>query len=572
MRIPNSFVLSNDLSSFWFFTSSQYSKFCGVFFWENETMFKCIESIEVDSKIQNSFCTRRSLLNKREGVTEKLSLAKDFNGIKQELSKEREITINLDIRKDNDFSENQRIYTIYEREIDEDKKIIIVKFRKDRDKELYVAIYSDSKTFIKLENFRKSIYDYDKFRNSLYERYIYEAIRIKTDKLSIGFSSSETVAIDNAIQAYDLDYNETFLEYENPIDKAKYEVELNMKKLISNRGISAGYPWFYQVWTRDEMISIIYLIKSKKYQKVKKFFEKFMDEEYIKGFPAILPNEGIPSADGSGWVFKRFSDFIDSLIEDKQLENIYNRIELDKIINFLKKRANFVKKNNMKNGLVYSGFNETWMDTSVDDDGREGFCLEIQALTAKMFSCVYMLTGISEYKKEELNLKRKIKENFFSQGSICDHINKFGEKCWEVRPNFFIAFYVYPQLFSKEIWEDIFDNNIPKIWLEWGGFSSIEKKSSSFIENYTGENNKSYHRGDSWFFINCMAATCMIKINKEKYLDKIEKIISSCIEEINSNGVIGGLAEISSAKKLTGYGCLTQAWSNALFLELLDTI
>jgi GH15 family glucan-1,4-alpha-glucosidase len=69
-----------------------------------------------------------------------------------------------------------------------------------------------------------------------------------------------------------------------------------------------------------------------------------------------------------------------------------------------------------------------------------------------------------------------------------------------------------------------------------------------------------------------MATIGMYKINNLKYKNKINKIIDACCKESMNNGVIGAIAEVSSAKELRGYGCLSQAWSNALFIELIRLI
>jgi glycogen debranching enzyme len=62
----------------------------------------------------------------------------------------------------------------------------------------------------------------------------------------------------------------------------------------------------------------------------------------------------------------------------------------------------------------------------------------------------------------------------------------------------------------------------------------------------------------------------MISINKKKYADKIKHILMSTSEAVLTDGVVGGVPEVSSAKERTGYGCLSQAWSNAFFLDLVE--
>jgi len=93
-----------------------------------------------------------------------------------------------------------------------------------------------------------------------------------------------------------------------------------------------------------------------------------------------------------------------------------------------------------------------------------------------------------------------------------------------------------------------------------------------FTNESTGENIKSYHRGDSWFWINNLAALVLNRINKNKFQKYIKKIIEASTEDILWKGCIGCHAELSDAKELTSKGCFNQAWSNAMFIEMVDWV
>ena len=89
------------------------------------------------------------------------------------------------------------------------------------------------------------------------------------------------------------------------------------------------------------------------------------------------------------------------------------------------------------------------------------------------------------------------------------------------------------------------------------------------MRNYTGENNKSYHRGDSWFWINNLAALVLYKLDKNKFKKYIDKILKASTEEILWKGAISHHAELSSASKLKSQASLMQAWSSAMYVELI---
>lgn len=93
-----------------------------------------------------------------------------------------------------------------------------------------------------------------------------------------------------------------------------------------------------------------------------------------------------------------------------------------------------------------------------------------------------------------------------------------------------------------------------------------------FCKNYTGQNNFSYHRGDSWFFINNIAAMCLFDLNKEVYKTQITKIIESSTADILFNGVIGHASEVSDAEKQTSQASPSQLWSIATYIEMIDKI
>ena len=108
-----------------------------------------------------------------------------------------------------------------------------------------------------------------------------------------------------------------------------------------------------------------------------------------------------------------------------------------------------------------------------------------------------------------------------------------------------------------------------KLWLPWGGISSVDKRSPLFHKLHTGEISDSYHNGDSWFWINNLTAIVLHRFGKKKYSFYINKIAEASSKEILKMGAIGHHAELSDAQKLSSKGCLSQAWSAALFVELM---
>lgn len=495
----------------------------------------------------------------------------------------------------NDFDEWGRLYSI-----DFEKGCLILEYKKECNNILqysfYVAIKANIEKFNinkinKIEQFVKTEYDYDRFRGSSFERYVYKSLSLESDFFTLAFSKVKNKAIKNAIDLFDnleiiksKDNRQTKikeLKTDNElINKTFLDVNKSMNKLIFCKkeeklsGIYAGFPWFFQTWARDELICINYLIENKEYQKAKDIFNKYFTNKskFVGNLPAIVPDEGNKSADGLGWLAFRFQNFLKALINENKLNDFYTKKDLAKISKYFEHHVEVLKKEYFRNGLVFSGKNETWMDTDYDDNGREGFCIEIQALIINLLEFLSEISENKKYLDYAEDLKSKVLEKFFINNNLFDYLDVDFRPVNLIRPNLFIANYIYPSLLNNEQWETIFDKTLNCLWLEWGGLSSLDINSTRFVAEYTGENNMSYHRGDSWFFLNFLSAICLYKCNKIKYEKFIENIINSGINECYNNGVYGAIAEVSSAKTLTGYGCLSQAWSNAMFIELLGII
>jgi hypothetical protein len=604
--IPRTHILSNSLGSFYYWSEQPYAKFSGLIFREDSELIKCLEKIEIkESKYLDSSDTEKEIIVKREDVDEKYYLQKDKNCFSYNLDKKKDITLYFDIHKMNDFDEWGRLYSIiYE------KGCVILEYKKEDNNKrqqylFYVAIKINDKKdsvedieqkeigskYNKIEQFVRVEYEYDKFRNSSFERYVYKAINFESNFFTLSFSSKKNIAIKNAIDLFNnieeikqKDNRKTKVKNLNFNDKLITEafenVSKSMDKLIfSNKkekfsGIYAGYPWFFQTWARDELICINYLIENREFLKVKNIFNKYFanKSKFVGNLPAIIPDQGNKSADGLGWLAFRFQSFIKKLKSENKLNKFYTKEDLENISKYFEHHVEVLKKEYFRNGLVYSGKNETWMDTDFDDNGREGFCIEIQALTINLFEFLSEISGKDEYYRDAKELRSRTIECFFINDNLVDYLDVDFNAVLLVRPNLFIANYIYPSLLAKEQWEEVFDKTLNSLWLNWGGLSSLEKNSNKFIDEYTGENNMSYHRGDSWYFLNFLTAICLSKCNYAKYKEYIEKIINSGINECLNNGVYGAIAEVSSAKELTGYGCLSQAWSNALFVELLKIV
>jgi glycogen debranching enzyme len=134
------------------------------------------------------------------------------------------------------------------------------------------------------------------------------------------------------------------------------------------------------------------------------------------------------------------------------------------------------------------------------------------------------------------------------------------------RSNVFLAWYAFPGLIPEDAWRSTFARAIGALWLEWGGLSSVAKDSVAFRMWDSGEDTSAYHRGDSWYFVNNIAA---IALHEHGFFAQANALLRASVRDLLDEGVAGHASEISSAGRQEAMGCHAQAWSASTLLEAL---
>ena len=636
------FMLANNKSSYLFLRENPSSRYEGLFLFDGRNMYKTLESINIKGrgmlkKLQNNFYSaNREFSNAKEIFF----MPKNFASLIYELDSEKEVEVILDFKDSYDNKEFGRHYDIFLEE-----SCLVVKFTKRTDlKEdstsgreqytIYLAIKFDGngrndgnvESYTKINEWLQRKYYFDEKRNSKpFSRYVFHPFNLKGRKFVFSMAAEKNKAIKEAeyilanlekikeneknefYEAFSSEKIVKIIESKKIGNEAKlaYISALNSLNNLAvkcnNFGILAGLPWFFQVWSRDESVSL------KALESIDREFAKNLIIDRLEKIQSDgrMPNiyysdSNETNADAVGWLFLRAFDMckkaksnleiLEQLkagiskikgrkIRHEKINAIISRIEknlmekekLNKHIAGkspeMAKCIEAIIKNYMKNGLIYNDGKETWMDTTINERGRAGFSIEIQALMLAMLNYSYNLTKKNRYKKLESELKSNVIKQFWNNNILEDNLDNNA-----IRPNLFLAYYIYPQLFGNKDWEKCFDNALKALWLDFGGLSTIDKKSPLFVSSYTGENVQSYHHGDSWFWINNLAAIAMLRLNSKKYSNQINKILEASTLDILWKGIIGAHSELSSAEKLKAEGCLNQAWSNAMFVELIDCL
>lgn len=570
------FLLSNkNLAYTYFFNNS--SRYEGVFFPSKEKLFRVIAELSLEGEKVKTLINKFHFVEKiSEKNRETFFMPFGYNSLIYELENEDWVELKLDIRGIYTQEKFGRYYEIFE---ENDK--VIVKYKKideqtgKEEYETYLVI-NGAVNYEKIERWENVFYEHDKKRNSLpFELFVFNALKLKAKRLIFSFFDDKKKAIK---ESEHISKNLDKLK-----EKRREEIEILFKKnfkikklvpkevsfaykcclnslyqLTTKKGIIAGLPWFFQYWTRDELISVKNLTTLLKKRILIKNLKLLSKDGRL---PNIIGSKET-NADSVGWLFFRISESLD----------IFTKNEKRFIKIALLKSIYLIQKNYLKNDFFCNRKGETWMDSSFNDEGREGKRIEIQALFLNMLHLVYKLSKDKKYLILEQKLKRKVKENFWNNKKNKKKFLADGFGDFTIRPNIFIAYYLYPKLLTKNEWEKCFENSLKKLWLKWGGITTIDKEHSLFFKEHTGEDSKSYHRGDSWYFLNNLVALVLYKINKKKFNSYIKKILNASTKEILWMNAIGHHSELSSALSQKAEGCKSQAWSDALYIELINEI
>lgn len=598
----NTFLLSNKKGGYVSFGNNIFSHFNGLFFFQHLdwTLYKTIDDIRLLDKtidsLQNNFHTVHRYAEKSQ---ESFFLF-DKTLYYEVAEYSGRVALDLDMRKVYDAPSTGRFHDFF---WDDDFLIITYKQCSDDSRNdvlatKYLVIKGLTKEQCVFPDiWSKRTYSYDARRGERDERWVYEALQFTVkdnQRITCTFGSDKDATIMKSHEDFALwDMTHQRLKRLTKSTKTNKRVAYSaatfaldglvhsLNSGINRTGVFAGFPWFFHFWARDELISLRALILAEKYSLVKDILFRYVDTLQDDGrIPNMIPSSTLGSADAVGWLWKRLDDTLLHLDKKNLLKEYFSREE----IIFLQEKLVLSLRNLKQHhfdaglGLITNIAQETWMDTHGNvGDVRNGVRIEIQALTLASCACLTRIaraTRISVPADIKLFAKtlQKNVQKFVADGFVYDGLFFSGEIDGAIRPNVFIAYYVYPDLFSKSIWKKTFDVCLEHLWLEWGGLASLSTQHSWFQPFYVAKDNKSYHRGDSWYWVNNLAALAMHDLDAQKFSFHIHRLTEASCNDLLWFGIIGHAAELSSASKQESVGCLAQAWSSATLIELLDRV
>lgn len=592
------FLLSNRSGGYVFLGDDSFSHYTGVTFFHPTqwTLCKTIDNISLEkqpTELVNEYfkVTRKSDETSEEFFTSEKTLyyrVQNYDGYG---------FLDVDMRRIYDDDTTGRIYQIYQ----EDGALVIDyrKYRTDAchdEQERFLLVIRGFGEYEILDQWLPRSYPYDADRGNMGERWVYRALRFKVEgslHFSCTFGVDKKEALHESWLASDafsmthdrLDYlsrrtcsqaqsaNEPSVLLSSSV-LALDSLVHSLPDPIDRSGIFAGFPWFFHFWARDELIALQGLVHARNFVLVKDILFRYVDQIQGDGrLPNMQPASDLGSADAVGWLWKRFGDVVRSLQHSQELWDFFSKEELAGACDILESSLSNLIASHIFGGLVQNKPLETWMDThGWTGDVREGARIEVQCLTLASFDTLFLFHEILGREHRDLyaffqTFAQQVRSSFLVDGVLADGVVD-NRPDMTLRPNIFLAAYLYPALLQPLDWEKTFDAVIDACWLPWGGFSSIDKNDALFTPEYSGQNNRSYHRGDSWFWVNNLAAFALHSVNEEKYASYVNKILQSSVSECLWEGIVGHAAEVSSASHRTSSGCFAQAWSASTLVEL----
>ena len=572
------FLLTNGAGVHFALGTRPTSRYQGGFLNIRGEIYKIIENVTPlgtapVTEVRNYFW---KVERNRGNLVEEFFLPAGVPAVVYRLSTIKEIEIDLDCRRIFDSRQFGRHYSI--REVNGYTAIEFTKRTDQREDptdgkqefRLWIVL---NKPMQGQSHFVSKSYAYDDERGTQpHERYIFHAGTAKSDELIITFGSDLRKAIRmNEHTARELrrrmheseKRGKEIAEFAVAKSAASHGLATLYQRLPRLHGLYAGLYWFPQFWSRDELVCIRGLLLSGKQVIAKELLWKHLHRIGRDGYlPNRFPPTVTKSIDAVGWLWKAVGNFLEARSCSRQELQFLKRQLLRSLRGLRKKNSDFIR----------CGAQETWMDTIPPH--RDGARIEIQCMFLNMLRLYANLcerTGNRRGKADAILQERafaeKVRKAFWQQNYLKD-----GSEDPTIRPNVFLAYIFYPQLLPLPFWEACFGVVLQRLWNDWGGLSTIDKSDGRFAPQYTGENDRSYHQGDSWFWINNLAAVAMHRVNAKKFAPYIKRILEASTYELLWNGIVGYSAELSSSARLESKGCLAQAWSMATYLELVEEL
>ncbi len=411
--------------------------------------------------------------------------------------------------------------------------------------------------------------------------------------LIFGFQSTPRVAIRelwNKEEQRRRSLHSRFLADGEPLAQVKFEAEkFLVQRADGSPSIVAGYPWFGE-WGRDTMIAlpgltlgrgeperVLPIVKTWLRQAKDGLIPNYLGSGQHSGsYNSVDATFWMVSALQQYWVATRDRDGIKSIMSD-----------LVRMMDDLVQGRNHLVRLS-EDGLMQAGSANTqvtWMDATVDGvpvTPRGGYPVEINALWIAALAFLHEFSAHTKLPAWISFLERApaaFRNKFWlpEGGYLADCVSPHGAPDRRIRPNQIVAVSLDYCPLNNEQQQSVLDVVTSHLITPYG-LRTLSPEDPSFVPFYQGgpkERDAAYHQGTVWPWLISPYMKAVFKVyeDPQKARNFLRRNFSALWQEHLMQRDIMGVSEIFDG--LHPYkpdGCLSQAWSMAALIELLNEL
>jgi predicted glycogen debranching enzyme len=384
--------------------------------------------------------------------------------------------------------------------------------------------------------------------------------------------------------------HQRFVKDGEPLAQLKFEAEkFLVQRPDGSPSIVAGYPWFGE-WGRDTMIALPGLTLSRDQpERLLPIVRTYLRQAKDGLIPNYLGNQdhsgSYNSVDATFWMISALQQY---WVATRDLEGMKTLLPdlLRMMDDLVQGRNNLVRVS--PDGLMQAGSSHTqvtWMDAAVDGvpvTPRGGYPVEVNALWIAALGFFHEFAahtqlppwiGLLETAPSAFRSKFWIPDG----GYLADCVSPHGGQDRCIRPNQIVAVSLDYCPLNKEQQQSVLDVVTSHLITPYG-LRTLSPDDPAFIPFYQGgprERDAAYHQGTVWPWLISPYMKAVMKVyeDPEQARKFLRRNFSALWQEHLMQRGIMGVSEIFDG--LYPYkpdGCLTQAWSVAALIELLNEL
>jgi predicted glycogen debranching enzyme len=384
--------------------------------------------------------------------------------------------------------------------------------------------------------------------------------------------------------------HQRFLGEGEPVAQVKYEAEkFLVKRADGSPSIVAGYPWFGE-WGRDTMIALPGLTlgrgEPERMLPIVRTYLRQAKNGLIPNYLGVGEHSGsYNSVDATFWMFSALQQYWTATRDLEGIKSILPDL-IHMMDDLVQGRNHLVRIS--EDGLMQAGSAHTqvtWMDAAVDGvpiTPRGGYPVEVNAL---WIAALAFLQEFSAHTRlpSWIGLLEKAPHAFRTKfwlpegGYLADCVSTHGAADRRIRPNQIVAVSLDYCPLNKEQQQSVLDVVTSHLITPYG-LRTLSPEDPAFVPFYQGgpkERDAAYHQGTVWPWLISPYIKAVMKVyeDPEKARKFLRRNFSALWQEHLMQRDVMGVSEIFDA--LHPYkpdGCLTQAWSMAALIELLNEL